>query len=56
MDNVNMLPAPTRPDDAQEQATYVSPAVIYEAPLEVRAGTVGSGVPDPLNLFGTNGD
>jgi hypothetical protein len=56
MDNVNLLPAPTRPDDVQEQATYVAPAVIYEAPLEVRAGSPLSGVPDPLDLFGTNGD
>jgi hypothetical protein len=52
MDNVKLLPASTRPDDAEEQATYIPPAVVYEAPLEVRAGTV---LPiDPLDLFGTN--
>jgi len=34
--------------------TYVTPAVVYEASLEVRAGTTLPPVPsDPLNLFGT---
>ena len=44
----------TDPDLIQEQATYAPPAVVYEAPLEVRAGTPFQGIPDPLDLFGTN--
>ncbi len=53
MDNVTLPPTPSRPDVIQEQTTYVPPAVTFEAPLEVRAGTV-TGLPDPLDLFGTN--
>jgi hypothetical protein len=56
MDSVNLSPTPTQLDLPLEQATYVPPAVIYEAPLEVRAGTIFSSPPDPLNLFGTNGN
>lgn len=56
MDNLILSPTPARPDVVQEQATYVPPAVTYEAPLEVRAGTTIPSVPDPLNLFGTNGN
>jgi hypothetical protein len=36
-----------------ERGTYEPPAVIYEADLEVRAGTP-LGLPDPLDLTGTN--
>jgi hypothetical protein len=44
----------TEPEVIQEQATYAPPAVVYEAPLEIRAGTPFPKMPDPLNLFGTN--
>jgi hypothetical protein len=54
MDNVNLSPTPIRPDVVREQTAYVPPAVTYEAPLEVRAGTIIPEVPDPLNIFGTN--
>jgi hypothetical protein len=43
-------PLPSAPSTS-EQATYVTPAVVYEATLEVRAGTCPH-QPDPLNLFG----
>lgn len=36
----------------QERKPYETPAVVYEATLEVRAGTP-LGIPDPLDLFGT---
>ncbi len=50
----------TNPQRTQERlrtsterpATYEAPAVIYEATLEVRAGSP-LGLPDPLDLFGT---
>lgn len=35
-----------------ERNPYETPAVVYEASLEVRAGSPW-GVPDPLDLFGT---
>lgn len=35
-----------------ERAQYEAPAIIYEADLEVRAGTP-LGLPDPLDLTGT---
>ncbi len=33
--------------------TYEPPAVVYEAALEVRAGSPMA-IPDPLDLFGVN--
>jgi hypothetical protein len=56
MDNVTLALDPARPDAVQEQPTYVPPAVTFEAPLEVRAGTIFPSMPDPMNLFGTNGN
>lgn len=46
------MPNPARVTDPQP-ATYEAPAVIFEAALEVRAGTP-FGLPDPLDLFGTH--
>lgn len=38
-------------NEKQERKPYESPTVVYEAPLEVRAGSpIGI---DPLDLFGT---
>ena len=37
---------------AERPAIYEAPAVIYEAALEVRAGSA-VGLPDPLDLLGT---
>jgi len=54
MDKPNLSSAPATEPSIAEQAAYVTPAVIYEAPLEVRAGTLVPSMPDPLNLFGTN--
>jgi hypothetical protein len=54
MDNVTLSSGPIRPEEAQERETYFPPAVTYESPLEVRAGTILPGAPDPLDLFGTN--
>lgn len=54
MDNVNLSPVPGRPDVVQDQATYVAPAVTYEAPLEVRAGSPYGKVPDLQDVFGTD--
>lgn len=39
-------------EQTQEQSLYEQPAVIYEAELEVRAGSP-VGIPNPLDLFGT---
>jgi len=39
--------------ESAQLETYVTPAVVYEAELEVRAGTTFSSSPDPLNLFGS---
>lgn len=36
----------------QGRKPYETPAITYEATLEVRAGTP-LGIPDPLDLFGT---
>lgn len=38
--------------EQQERRPYESPAVVYEADLEVRAGTE-LGIPNPLDLTGT---
>ncbi len=38
-------------DQTQERQFYEQPTVVYEAELEVRAGSP-LGVPDPLDLFG----
>lgn len=35
-----------------DRKAYETPAVVYEASLEVRAGSP-LGIPDPLDLFGT---
>ena len=48
-------------EEMNEQArkAYVSPTVVYEANLEVRAGTpLGASLPQisPEDLFGTKGD
>lgn len=39
-------------EQKQEAILYQPPAVVYEAELEVRAGSP-LGIPDPLNLFGS---
>jgi hypothetical protein len=51
MDELILLSAP--PTEPSVQETYAAPAVVFEASLEVRAGTVSSPPSDPLNLFGT---
>ncbi len=51
MKKTELSAVPTHPEKVQEPATYDPPAVVYEAALEVRAGTVTSGLPDPLDLF-----
>lgn len=38
-------------EQKQEAKRYEQPAVVYEADLEVRAGSP-LGIPDPLDLFG----
>lgn len=40
-------------EQKQDRKPYEQPAVVYEAALEVRAGTP-MGIPDPLDLFGAN--
>jgi len=35
----------------QERKPYEEPAIVYEAAMEVRAGSVW-GIPDPLDLTG----
>lgn len=37
----------------RDRKPYEQPAVVYEATLEVRAGSP-IGIPDPLNLNGTS--
>jgi hypothetical protein len=58
MDNLILSPAPPTAPGSPERTPYAPPAVVYEAPLEVRAGTCIIGDPgcpsDPLDLFGTN--
>lgn len=39
---------------SDQRRPYEPPAVVYEAKLEVRAGSP-MGVPDPLDLFGVAG-
>jgi hypothetical protein len=52
MDKLTLSSVP--PAEPTVPETYVTPAVVYEASLEVRAGTPLDSVPnDPLNLFGT---
>ncbi len=51
MTKTDLSAVPIRPEKVQAPATYAPPAVVYEAALEVRAGTVSSGPPDPLDLF-----
>jgi hypothetical protein len=53
MDKLTLSSVPPAEPSAPE--TYVTPAVVYEASLEVRAGTCLPPPPphDPLNLFGT---
>jgi len=41
----------TLKENQQDRKPYEPPAVIYEAMLEVRAGSP-LGIPDPLDLFG----
>ncbi len=58
MDDLKFAPdRETEPNrtETQERPAYVPPAVIYEASLEVRAGTP-SKMPDPLDLFGGTGN
>jgi len=38
-------------DKQQEPKPYDPPAVVYEATLDARAGSV-TGLPNPLDLFG----
>jgi hypothetical protein len=52
MDKLTLSSVPPAASTLPE--TYVAPAVVYEASLEVRAGTTLPPSPgDPLNLFGT---
>jgi hypothetical protein len=50
-----MILSPVPPAEPNVPESYVTPAVVYEASLEVRAGTTLPPPPpnDPLNLFGT---
>ena len=41
-------------EQKQERKPYEEPAVVYESSLEVRAGTPLGGIPDPLDITGTN--
>ncbi len=38
-------------ENTQDRQVYEQPAVVYEAELEVRAGSP-VGIPNPLDLFG----
>jgi hypothetical protein len=38
--------------EQQDRKPYEPPAVVYEATLDVRAGSP-QGIPDPLDLFGS---
>ena len=39
--------------DSKQKQKYEPPAIVYEAALEVRAGSPMA-LPDPLDLFGVN--
>jgi hypothetical protein len=51
VDNSSLSALPPSEVGAPDPLTYVSPSVVYEAPLEIRAGSCNR-EPDPLNLFG----
>jgi hypothetical protein len=44
-----VMPVRLDPDSVVRTAVYEAPAIIYETPLEVRAGSPLS-LPDPLDL------
>jgi hypothetical protein len=54
MDKVMISPTPEPAPRKNERQEYEAPAVVYEAPLEVRAGTPPSGIPNPLDLTGSS--
>lgn len=59
MDDLKFAPnreAEPNRTETQERPAYAPPAVIYEASLEVRAGTPINKMPDPLDLFGGTGN
>jgi hypothetical protein len=51
MENQSLSAHPPSDISSPNQLSYDTPAVVYEAALEIRAGTCQGG-PDPLDLFG----
>ena len=54
MDNVMISPTPEPTPRKNERQEYEAPAVVYEAPLEVRAGSPIEGLINPLDLTGSS--
>jgi hypothetical protein len=52
VDNSSLSALPPSEVGAPDPITYITPSVVYEAPLEIRAGSGCPREPDPLDLFG----